>query len=56
MSEGLKKFLHKVIEKDLTKRYTIEQLKKDEWVNEGLQPLSIDLTLNQNLLLTGIRN
>lgn len=40
VSDGLKRFLLKVLEKDPAKRYTLEQMKKDEWVNDGLQPLS----------------
>jgi [calcium/calmodulin-dependent protein kinase] kinase len=36
VSDSLKRFLLKVLEKDPAKRYTLEQMKKDEWVNEGL--------------------
>ena len=40
VSDGLKRFFLKVLDKDPAKRYTLEQMKKDEWINEGLQPLS----------------
>jgi len=43
VSDGLKRFLQRVLEKDPEKRYTIDQMKKDEWVNDGLQPLFPDL-------------
>jgi hypothetical protein len=36
VSDGLKRFLQRVLEKDPEKRYTIDQMKKDEWVNDGL--------------------
>ncbi len=32
----------RTMEKDPTKRYTVEQMKKDEWVNEGFMPLAGD--------------
>lgn len=40
ISEGLKRLLLCVLEKDPTKRYTLDQMKKDEWVNEGMTPLT----------------
>ncbi len=42
VSDGLKRFLQRTLDKDPTKRYTIEQMKKDEWVNEGMFPLAVD--------------
>ena len=43
VSDGLKRFITRVLEKDAEKRYTIEQMKKDEWVNEGMHHLSVDM-------------
>jgi len=40
ISDGLKRFLIRTLEKDPTKRYTVDQMKKDEWVNEGFMPLA----------------
>lgn len=42
ISEGLKRFLMRTMEKDPAKRYTVDQMKKDEWVNEGFMPLAGD--------------
>jgi hypothetical protein len=33
----------------------MEQIKKDEWVNEGMQPLFVDIGMQHNLM-SGIRN
>ena len=39
ISDGFKRFLLRVLEKDPSKRYTLEMMKKDEWINDGLPPL-----------------
>jgi hypothetical protein len=36
------------LEKDPSKRYTVEQMKKDEWINEGFMPLGVDFMHSQH--------
>ena len=36
-----------MLEKDPNKRLTIEQMKKDEWVNEGMIPLAVEPILHR---------
>lgn len=35
ITDGLKNLIMKVLEKDPVKRATIEDLREDEWLNEG---------------------
>lgn len=43
ISDGLKRFLTRVLDKDPTKRYTVDQMKKDEWVNDGMPSLAPEM-------------
>jgi len=47
VSDGLKTFLKRILEKDPYKRCTIEQMKKDEWINEGMIPLAVEPILHR---------
>lgn len=39
LSDGIQNLLLKMLEKDPKKRYKIEDIIKDPWINEGLESL-----------------